>query len=157
MVETSTIRGIVARIGIRSSVLRTAEGAEVIVPNGNLISSEVTNWTLSDRMRRMTVAVGVEYGTDLRQVKQVLLEAVGRHDKVATHPEPFALFVGFGTSSLDFEVRFWTSHYDDWWIIQSEVAVNVSESLAEAGIGIPFPQRVLHVRKTAEDQNAKAK
>jgi small-conductance mechanosensitive channel len=157
MVETGTVRGRVSRIGIRSSVLRTVEGAEVIVPNGNLISSEVTNWTLSDRTRRMTVAVGVEYGTNPRKVKEALIEAARRHDKVASYPEPIALFIGFGASSLDFEVRFWTSHYDDWWIIQSEVAVNVSESLAEAGIGIPFPQRVLHVRRIAEDQNAKAK
>jgi small-conductance mechanosensitive channel len=145
-VQTGTMWGRVQKIGIRSSVVRTWEGAEVIVPNGNLISSEVTNWTLSDRTRRMTVAVGVKYGTDPRKVKEVLLEAARRHEKVASFPEPYALFIGFGASSLDFELRFWTSHYDDWVVIRSEVTMNVNDGLAEAGIEIPFPQRDLHLR-----------
>jgi len=145
-VETGTMRGRVKKIGIRSSVVRTYEGAEVIVPNGNLISNEVTNWTLSDRNRRLTVAVGVEYGTDPRRVQKILLEAMNLHEKVVRDPQPVALFVGFGDSSLDFEARFWTSHYDDWRVVESEVRINIADGLAQAGVVIPFPQRDLHLR-----------
>jgi len=145
-VETGTVQGEVKRIGMRSSIVRTFEGAEVIVPNGNLISSEVTNWTLSDRLRRVTIAVGIEYGTAPRRVEELLLRAAAMHEKVASHPKPHVLFTGFGASSLDFELRFWTSHQDDWLSIRSEVTMNVNDGLAAAGIGIPFPQRDLHLR-----------
>jgi len=145
-IATGPINGTVTKIGLRSSVVRTFEGAEVIVPNGNLIASEVTNWTLSDRMRRMSIAVGVAYGTDPRKVEEILLEAATRHEKVVSFPEAYVLFVGFGTSSLDFEVRFWTNHYDTWIGTRSEVTMNVNDALAEAGIQIPFPQRDVHLR-----------
>ena len=149
-VETGALIGTVRNIGIRSSVLRTFDGAEVIVPNGNLISAEVTNWTLSDRRRRMTVAVGVAYGTDPNRVLELLLEAADKHEKVDKTPKPYGLFLGFGDSSLDFEVRFWTSHYDDWLEIKSEVTVAVNDLLAAADVEIPFPQRDLHFRTMDE-------
>jgi small-conductance mechanosensitive channel len=149
-VETGALIGTVRNIGIRSSVLRTFDGAEVIVPNGNLISAEVTNWTLSDRRRRMTVSVGVAYGTDPNRVIELLLEATDGHDLVDKTPKPYALFLGFGDSSLDFEVRFWTSQYDDWLEIKSQVTIAVNDLLAAADIEIPFPQRDLNFRTMDE-------
>ncbi|NIS32258.1 MAG: mechanosensitive ion channel, partial [Actinobacteria bacterium] len=88
--------GEVRRIGIRASVVRTFEGAEVIVPNGNLVSAEVTNWTLSDRLRRIEVPVGVAYGTDPERVLEIIVEAARADDDVLDFPEPFGLFLGFG-------------------------------------------------------------
>ena len=133
-------------IGIRASTVRTFDGAEVIVPNGDLISAQVTNWTLSDQRRRIRLPVGVTYGTDPQRVIDLLKEVVSQHDDVQEDPEPTVLFKGFGESSLDFEVRFWTSAYERWTQVSSEVAVNVNATLKEAGISIPFPQRDLHVR-----------
>ena len=145
-IEFGTWIGTVRRIGIRSSTVRTFDGAEVIVPNGSLISAEVVNWTLSDRLRRIEVSVGVAYGTDPQRVLDILLDVVAKHDNVLQHPEPLALFVGFGDSSLDFKTLFWTSNFDDWLRIRSDVTVKINQAVTEAGIEIPFPQRDLHLK-----------
>jgi small-conductance mechanosensitive channel len=138
--------GKVKRIGIRSSTIRTFDGAEVIVPNGNLVSAEVINWTLSDKQRRVEVRVGVAYGTDPKKVLGILLEVAGSHDDVLEDPGPTTFFEAFGDSSLNFLLRFWTADFDNWRKIQSDITVGLDEALKKAGITIPFPQRDLHVR-----------
>jgi len=138
--------GEVRRIGVRASVVRTFEGAEVIVPNSNLISSEVVNWTLSDQKRRVRVEVGVAYGTDPHEVITLLKKVAGDHREVLSYPEPMVIFDGFGDSSLDFRLLFWTATFDDFFRIRSEVSVAVHDALREAGIAIPFPQRDLHLK-----------
>jgi small-conductance mechanosensitive channel len=146
MVEVGGTTGEVRRIGIRSSTIRTPQGAEVIVPNSNLISDRVVNWTFSDRRRRMDIKVGVAYGTDPERVL-ALLEGVARsHSDVLTDPAPQVLFTGFGESSLDFELRAWTALFDNWVVTQSQLGVAVARALEEAGIEIPFPQRDVHLR-----------
>jgi small-conductance mechanosensitive channel len=136
----------VTRIGVRSSTVRTFAGAEVIVPNATLISAEVTNWTLSDRRRRIELAVGVAYGTDPNRVIDLLLATVRDRPGVLQDPAPVALFLRFGESSLDFALRFWTADFDTWQVLASDVLIEVHASLERAGIEIPFPQRDLHVR-----------
>ena len=149
-IGNGTLVGEVRRIGVRSSTVRTAEGAEVIVPNANLISSDVVNWTHSDRLRRLEIPVGVAYGTDPGRVIELLTDCARRHADVLATPEPVALFQGFGDSALDFALRFWTANFDQWMAVRSDVRVGVYEALRAAGIQIPFPQRDLHVR-TAPD------
>jgi small-conductance mechanosensitive channel len=144
-VEVGGIQGQVQRIGIRASTVRTWSGAEVIVPNGDLISQQVTNWTLSDRLRRMEIAVGVKYGTDPQRVIDLLTATVIQHPEVLPDPAANAIFQGFGQSSLDFVVRAWTTSVD-WRIVASDLTVAVNSALKEAGIEIPFPQRDLHLR-----------
>jgi small-conductance mechanosensitive channel len=150
-VQLAELRGQVRRIGIRASIVRTFEGAEVIVPNGNLISSEVINWTLSDRTRRAEVFVGVKYGTDPERVLEILVQTARKHEEVLEFPEPKALFRGFGESSLDFSLRFWTAGAENWLVVSSDVTVAINAALKEAGIEIPFPQRDLHVRSVAPE------
>ncbi len=144
-VEVGTLIGTVRRIGIRSSTVRTFDEAEVIVPNSDFISSHVVNWTLSDQLRRMEVKVGVKYGTDPVTVQEILVAEARKHAKVLEYPSPYALFKGFGDSSLEFVVRFWTSDFGNWIFIASEVTVGIDTALREAGITIPFPQRDLHI------------
>ncbi|MCL7959018.1 MAG: mechanosensitive ion channel [marine benthic group bacterium] len=138
--------GEVRRIGIRASVVRTFEGAEVIVPNSNLISSEVVNWTLSDQKRRVRVEVGVAYGTDPHDVISLLKKVAGEHSEVLSYPEPAVVFLQFGDSALNFRLMFWTATFDDFYRVRSEVYVAVNDAFKEAGITIPFPQRDLHVK-----------
>jgi small-conductance mechanosensitive channel len=145
-VQMGDLLGEVKRIGIRSSTVRTWEGAEVIVPNANFISDQVTNWTLSDRQRRIDLPVGVVYGTDAERVLALLLDVARSHPRVLSEPAPSALFVGFGDSSLDFQLRAWTDRFEDHLRMRSELAVAVQRALREAGIAVPFPQRDLHVR-----------
>jgi small-conductance mechanosensitive channel len=141
----------VKAIGLRATTIETFEGAEVIVPNGTLLQGNLTNWTLNDRNRRIEIPVGVAYGTDPKVVLEILREVAGRQPLLLRHPPPIALFTGFGESSLDFSLRFWTSAGDTWGTVRSAALVEIHAELAKAGIEIPFPQRDLHVRSVVTD------
>jgi len=144
-VQLGTLVGEVKRIGIRSSTVRTYEGAEVIVPNGSLVSDQVTNWTLSDRMRRIDLDVGVGYGADPHQVVTLLAEVARANPEVLPDPAPVVLFLGFGDSALNFQVRAWTARFEEWVRTRSELGLAVHAALKEAGIEIPFPQREVRI------------
>jgi small-conductance mechanosensitive channel len=150
-IEVNNMIGQVKRIGMRSSTIRTWKGAEVIVPNGNLISNDVINWTLSDPQRRIDVPVGVAYGSDVDKVIDVLKSAAASHPDLLDNPAPNALFMRFGDSSLDFELRVWTTKFEGYQRVHSDVVVAVEKALSEAGIVIPFPQRDLHVKSVDSD------
>jgi small-conductance mechanosensitive channel len=150
-VELDTLMGKVREIGIRASVIRTFSGAEVIVPNGDLIAGRVVNWTLSDQKRRVEIPIGVAYGSDPQQVIEILTEVAGQHPDTITHPEPTTHFVGFGDSSLDFMIWVWTDRFDRWWLMRTEILTSAYTALGDAGIEIPFPQRDLHLRSVDTD------
>jgi small-conductance mechanosensitive channel len=151
MVEVGTLRGEVRRIGARSSTIRTFDGAEVIVPNANLISEPVVNWTLSDRRRRLDLKVGVAYGTDPEVVLELLQGVANAHSTVLEEPKAEALFLEFGDSSLDFRLRVWIPRFEEGFTIRSQLSVAINAALRDAGIQIPFPQRDLHVRSVEPD------
>jgi small-conductance mechanosensitive channel len=149
VVEVGNLSGEVVRIGIRASIVRTGNGAEMIVPNAQLVTERVTNWTLSDRTRRIDLAVGVDYASPPEKVVEVL-EAVARaHPQIMQVPAPQAVFKAFGDSAVTFELRAWTSRFDRWVRIQTELAAAVHSALQAAGMAIPFPQREVRlVRET---------
>ncbi len=151
----SSIRSVPRSRRVRASTVKTFEGAEVIVPNGQLVSARVVNWTLSDRTRRIDILVGVAYGTSPSAVIDLLLATAANQEDLRSNPEPVALFKGFGESSLDFELRIWTNEFLNWRQVASDVTVAVNDALVEAGMEIPFPQRDLHVRSIDEDVAAK--
>ena len=146
--------GKVTRIGIRSSTVRTFQGAEVIIPNGNFISGKVINWTLSESLRRVELPVGVAYGTDPKLVCKLLDQAATTNENVLTSPVPAVFFKEFGDSSLNFELQFWVMQESNANRVKSEVGLAVMELLDNAGIEIPFPQRDLRLR--AVDDTAAA-
>jgi small-conductance mechanosensitive channel len=146
-VDVGGLVGIVRRIGARSSTVVTLQGAEVIVPNSNLLSNQVINWTLSSQWRRVDVPVRVAYGTDPERVIKLLVSVAESYPGVLLERPPMAFFMGFGESSLNFELRFWSAWQDTWFQLQSDVTVAVAKALREAGIEIPFPQRDLHFRR----------
>ena len=142
------IVGEIQRIGIRSSTVRTWQGAEVIIPNADLISEQVTNWTRSDRRRRIEIDVGVAYGTDPHRVLEILLDIMGEVEGILEDPSPNIIFVGFGESSLDFQARAWTDEFDQFTRVKSRLGIRIIDALQEAGVEIPFPQRDLHLRSS---------
>jgi potassium efflux system protein len=144
-VTIGDVNGHVKHIGIRSSTVRTWDGSEVIFPNAALIADPVTNWTLSDRRRRLTLTVGVAYGTDPATVVDLLRGVAVAHEAVIGDPEPQALFMGFGDSALNFELRAWTDRADAWVPVQSDLYLALHAALTKAGITIPFPQRDVHL------------
>ncbi len=149
-VQVDELSGRVMHIGIRSSTVKTWDGAEVIVPNGNLISNKLINWTLSDQRRRIDIKVGVAYGSDVNLVMETLLDCAKLNDKILTAPAPYVLFNDFGESSLDFELRCWTADFGSWVEIRSNIRVAIDKAFKEKKIEIPFPQRDLHLKSGAE-------
>jgi len=145
-VQIGDLTGVVNRIGIRSSTVRTGQGSEVIVPNATLISERVTNWTLSDQMRRIDLTLGVGYASDPERVLAILVEAAQSHPNVLPLPAPTALFHGFGQSTLDFQLSAWTNQPEGWVQVRSELGILVYRKLQAEGIEIPFPQQDVHVR-----------
>jgi small-conductance mechanosensitive channel len=146
IVDVENTRGEVRRIGIRSSTVRSFEGAELVIPNSKLVSATFVNWTLSDRQRRIEVPVGVAYGSDPDRVMEVLQGALEGRPELLQQPPPCVLFQGFGESSLDFLVRGWTPEPDTALVLRSQMVLDIHRALREAGIEIPFPQRDLHLR-----------
>jgi small-conductance mechanosensitive channel len=141
VIEIDDLLGEVTRIGIRASTVRTVRGAEMIVPNAQLVAERVTNWTLSDRRRRIEIAVSVAYASPPEKVVAVLQAVAQGHPHVLKDPAPQALFIAFGDSAIDFELRAWTSQFEGWATIRSELAIAVYAALQGAGMTIPFPQR----------------
>ena len=99
--------------------------------------------------------MGVEYGTDAQRVLDLLLEVARGHPALRAEPEPRALFLGFGDSSLDFRLRVWIDNFDEGFTVRSELAVAIQRALAEADISVPFPQRDLHLRTVSPDAASK--
>jgi small-conductance mechanosensitive channel len=155
-VQLDDLLGVVSTIGLRASKVRTFDGSDVLVPNGDFISARVINWTLSDERRRMTLPVRVAYGTKPRQVIEILQGLASANPEVLPEPAPEALFRGFGESALDFELRAWTESERGFLAVLSDLAVATGEALEAAGIRIPFPQQDLHLRNAPELGNALA-
>jgi small-conductance mechanosensitive channel len=149
-IDLGGVVGEVRRIGVRSSTIRTLQGAEIIVPNADLASKQVTNWTLSDRSRRYEIDVGVAYGSDPAQVLRLLEGAAASVPEVQRAPAPRALFVGFGPSSLDFRVFAWVVSVDVGLDAQNGLRTAILRALADAHIEIPFPQSDVHIRQAAD-------
>ncbi|HMV83927.1 MAG TPA: mechanosensitive ion channel [Blastocatellia bacterium] len=135
-VQVGGVSGDITHIGIRSSRIRTGQGAEVIIPNGKLLSDDVTNWTSMGQMRRVDIPVSVAYGADPAQVLILMVTVARSQPDVLPEPAPTALFTGFGDGAINFELRFWTSlqvHLS----ARTQVAVAILAAFEEAGISIP--------------------
>ena len=147
VIEVGSLVGVVQRIGIRSSTVRSLDGAEVIVPNADLISGRLVNWTLTDARRRVELQVGTEYDHEPSRVQEILLSAVRTQPGVLSDPPPDVLCVGFGASSIDFTIRFWVADYPSGIRIKSALADRVYRELEAAGITFPFPQLDVHLHE----------
>jgi potassium efflux system protein len=145
-VQVGQLTGNVQSIGIRSSNIRTFEGAEVIVPNGQLVSNEVINWTLSDQQRRIEIKIQVAYNSDPQLVYKLLNGILLNHKDIVQEPASLVFFHEFGESSLDFVLLFWISDYNNGRRTKSDILFEIFRVLKENNIEIPFPQRDLHIR-----------
>jgi small-conductance mechanosensitive channel len=146
-IEIGDLNGDVVEIRARATVIRTNDDVHLIVPNSRFISDAVTNRSFGRRRVRYGVPIGVSYGSDPRAVEAALLEAARRSPNTLSDPAPTVWFLGFGDSSLDFELRCWTeTMLNRPRVFTSEVNFLIHEELKKRGIEIPFPQRDLHIR-----------
>jgi small-conductance mechanosensitive channel len=139
--------GWVVKLGARYIVVRTRDGVEKLIPNANLIASEITNWTHSDRAVRLHVKVGVSYKADPFKARDLLLHVADNHERVLKYPQPNVLFVNFGESAMDFELRLWINDPQEGVEnIRSAMRFEIWKVFKQHGIEIPYPQRELHIK-----------
>jgi potassium-dependent mechanosensitive channel len=134
VIQIDDAAGVVERIGIRASIIRTADGSEIIVPNGKLISERLINRTLASRQRSIELPVNVPQGSDIQRVIATLEEAARSHSLITNDPAPQAVVVKLGPDSLGFELRAWTEHVEQWMQIRSDLAIAISSALAKEKI-----------------------
>jgi small-conductance mechanosensitive channel len=136
IIQMDDAAGVVERIGIRASIVRTSNGSEVIVPNGKLISDRVVNWTFSDRQRGIEVPVSVVLGSQPSRVIEVLERVASGHPLVLKNPPPQALLTRLGPDWMGFELHAATDHVEDWMKARSELAIAVTEALKAENIAL---------------------
>jgi small-conductance mechanosensitive channel len=146
-VEVGELNGDVVRIGPRATWVRTNDNIDVIVPNSEFTEKRVINWTAENRRIRFSIPVGVSYGSNPNQVREILLKVAADNPDVLQDPKPDVIFKGFGSSSLDFELRVWTIHrVQTPQVLKSNLYFPIFRAFGENGIEIPFPQRDLHLK-----------
>ncbi|HHD56701.1 MAG TPA: mechanosensitive ion channel family protein, partial [Desulfobulbaceae bacterium] len=151
MIQVGNDMGEVKKLGLRATVVRTFDNADIVIPNSDLITGQVTNWTLADRHIRVKVPVGVAYGTDIAKVLEILQGCAENNPMVLNQPKARALFLAFGDSSLDFELRVWIAEFTDRRLVLSELNQDIESEFSSAGIEIPFPQTDVHFRSLDDE------
>ena len=136
--------GFVQNINFRATELQTFERASVIIPNAELISTPVVNMTYDNRLARVEVPLRVDYASDPERVREILLDCARAHEQVYKLPEPFVLLRDFGESALLFELRCFIGEATYKPMVGSDLRFAILRALRAAGIGIPYPQRVVH-------------
>lgn len=152
IVEVDEIVAKVKEIGIRTSQIETREGVFMIIPNHLLVGEKVTNWSTNKSITRFRISVGVAYGSDVKKVRQILMDCGARHNEVRKNPKPMVRFTEFGESSLNFDLLFWSRAMFNIEDIQSDLRFMINEEFAKNGVTIPFPQRDLHFKSGVIEQ-----
>ncbi|WP_051287097.1 mechanosensitive ion channel family protein [Algoriphagus mannitolivorans] len=148
-IEVGPSTGKVKEIGIRASKIQAYDGSEIVVPNGDLLSQRLINWTLSDRRRRVELLIGVAYDSDMQKVRELIQKALEK-DSIMKYPEPKVYMQAFGDSSVDFRVLFWVDTMDIHLEMRNEVMMSIFDSFHENGIEIPFPKRDIYLKNLPE-------
>jgi small-conductance mechanosensitive channel len=148
VVQLQDIIGEVTHIGLRTSKVETRDNYIIIVPNHRFINDEIVNWSHIESRTRFNVNVGVAYGSDVKLVREVLLECAKSIKGILNSPTPFVRFEDFANSSLDFSIYFWTNESFRVEHIKSELRFLIDDKFRENNIRIPFPQTDVHLYKT---------
>ncbi|MBD1394676.1 mechanosensitive ion channel family protein [Mucilaginibacter glaciei] len=153
IIEIDNRSGTIMEIGIRSSKIATADGAEVIIPNGDLISHHVVNWTLSNNNRRIELIIGVAYGSDVEKVKALLTDLLNNSEDIMDNPAPLIFVHNLNQNSVDFRLLFWAADINNWLSLKSTILTDIYMMFDKEHIEIPFPQSDIHLRLTDDQQS----
>jgi len=146
-IEAQGVSGSVDSIQIFHTTLKTADNKVVIVPNGSLSNDHITNYS-RESTRRVDINLGIDYSSDIKQAREVLLD-IAKDPRVRQDPAPVVFVTGLGDSAINLSLRIWVAT-PDFWPVTFAFTEQAKERLSEAGIGIPFPQRVVHLVQQAD-------
>jgi len=146
LVTVAETDGFVTQIRMRATVVTDYDRRELIIPNKEFITGRVVNWSLTDPVTRIIFRVGVAYGTDANEVREALLHVASACPLVLDKPHPKAIFLGFGASSLDFQLRVFIASMEDWPALQNDINTRIQQVFGDRDLEIAFPQLDLHVR-----------
>ncbi|MDR2815457.1 MAG: mechanosensitive ion channel [Proteiniphilum sp.] len=144
-IEAQSVAGTVQSVGILYTTLITPDNKTIHIPNGPLSTGNIVNFS-TQSTRRVDVTVSVDYGSNVEQVKQLLLDIAGNHPDVLKNPPPFSRMAKMNDSSIDFVLRVWTSS-DNYWSVTFDLNEQIYETLNAHGLNIPFPQMTIHLAK----------
>jgi small-conductance mechanosensitive channel len=156
-IVTTSGEGIVKKISVRSTEIETFDRSSIIIPNSELISSTVTNWTHKDRLGRIRVSIGVSYNTDPELVRDILIKCANDHPLVVRYPEPFVVWQDFGASSLDFDIRAYLRDISKGLQVKTDLRYAIFKAFKEQGIEIPFPQQDINIKSLPNGAPAPAR
>ncbi|KIC94203.1 hypothetical protein OI18_13445 [Flavihumibacter solisilvae] len=147
IVEVNGKMGTMKSIGFRSSIINLTEGASFIIPNSDLLTNHLINWTMGNNRRRINVAISVNYGTDLKKVNTILETVLKGNDYVMHYPAPSITVVEFAAGSINIAIDFWVADIRDSWHQRSDMMSRILESFDREGIEIPLPQQEITIKK----------
>ena len=139
--------GYVKKIKVRATELETFDRASVIIPNSDLISCTLKNWTHKSKVGRVEVSIGTSYDADEERVRELLISIALEHPAVFPRPKPYVLFIDFGASSLDFELRAYLRDVEDRLSVASDLRFSIIKAFRKEGIDIPFPQQDIYIKE----------
>lgn len=145
-VTVGTTSGVVSKIRIRATHIIAFNRQELIVPNKDFVTNQLINWNLTDQILRVEVPVGIAYGSDTDTARKLIMEVANNNPLVLTNPKPEVFFVSFGDNTLNFELRVFSPSVEHLFVIRDQMHTGIDKAFREAGIGIAFPQRDLHIR-----------
>jgi len=146
--------GRVESLNARYASVKRMDGTEHLIPNENLISQEVINWTHTDKLIRPDIVIGVHYQSDIRKAMELCIQSAIEAKRVLDSPEPECLLIGFGDNSVDLKLRFWIKDPENGLLnVKSEILLGIWDKFREHDIEIPYPQRDLHIRSSVIDLN----
>jgi len=133
-------------IGFRSSIITTWDGADVIIPNGKLLSDQMINWTMGNRNRRVEIDVGVAYGTDFGKAKKLLLDLLAAEKRIVLTTPPLVLIKNLNSDAIELRILFWIDDFETWDEIKSDIIEAIDEAFKKEGIQIPEPSQDVNIR-----------
>lgn len=156
-IEVNDLSGVVEHIGFRATSLRSLQNTHILIPNSIILEHSILNWTLSDKVIRSQIKVGVSYSSDVDKIKQILLKIINDHSRVLSYNKsqlPVVFFSDFGDNALIFTINYWIAitNYIDLKIVSSELRTEIQKQFKKEGILIPFNQRDIHVKSPIQVQ-----
>ena len=127
-IEVAGKTGTVQEIGVRSSQINNGEGANIIIPNGDLLSQQLINWTMHNRNKRLKIEISVPYTSDFRKARELILDEMNKNEKIMRDPKPAVTVDTFANNTVNYEVKFWVPDMSEIGTIRNELMLNIIES-----------------------------